>query len=58
MYYICDIRKPNEPFMFFDEYERCVVPAVYEDKAEAEKICDKMNQHTKLTQFDVKEMTK
>lgn len=57
MYYICDVRKPSEPFMFFDEYERGgLVPAVYEDKAEAEKICDKMNQYTKLTQFDVKEM--
>lgn len=54
MYYICDIRKPNEPFWFAvgnGKFE----PAVYTDKAEAEKDCKWMNSITTLTRYEVKD---
>lgn len=57
MYYICDLRKPNEPFLFFDEIDGKVVPATYADASEAEKICNKMNRTSTLTQFAVKVRT-
>lgn len=55
-YYICDVRRPNEPFLFTAEHDGKFIPAIYEDKSEAEEICHEMNLTTDRTRYEVKEM--
>ena len=65
MYYICDVRRPDEPFLFSKD-DVTLTPAVYADKAKAEEMCQKMNEmeerHKKMypncimsTRYEVKE---
>lgn len=53
MYYICDIRKPNEPFLFAVGDGK-YAPAIYANKSHAEKDCEQMNRISTLTRYEVK----
>lgn len=55
-YYICDVRRPNEPFFFTAEHDGKFIPAIYADKSEAEEVCHEMNLSTTITRYEVKEM--
>lgn len=55
-YYICDVRHPNEAFLFSAERDGEFIPAIYADKSEAEEVCHKMNLLSRITSYEVKEM--
>lgn len=53
MYYIYDVRKPNEPFMFHDQDAGTQNPAIFDTEEKAMKMCEIMNFCIQSTTYKV-----
>ena len=58
MYYIYEIRRPREPYMFQDQEQGIQEPAIFKTEEEANMMCEKMNAIAHVSTFKVSKMYK
>ena len=56
MYYIYEIRYPQEPYVFQDQDKGIVEPAIFDTKEKADEMCKMMNAIAHVSTFKVSKM--